>query len=47
MNKRVKHVENCGCEHHTQGTEHTHHVDEKCPTDIFVDILIESLKKDF
>ena len=47
MNDKKNHADNCGCEHHSHGEHASHHMDGKCPSDLFVDNLIEVLKKDF
>ena len=47
MNDKKNHADNCGCEHHSHVTKPSHHADGKCLSDLFVDNLIEILKKDF
>jgi len=47
MSNKKKHADDCGCEHHDHSEGSTHHMDGKCPTDSFVDKLIDNLKKEF
>ena len=47
MSNKKKHVDDCGCEHHPHGKNHSHHINGKCPTDLVFDNLIETLKKEF
>jgi len=47
MSNKKNHADDCGCEHHDHSESPTHHIGVKCPTDSFVDNLIENLKKQF
>ena len=47
MKNEKSHAEDCGCEHHSNLSTHSHHMDGHCPTDLFVDNLIDSIKKEF
>jgi len=47
MSNKKKHAENCGCEHHDHSESPSHHMNGICPTDSFVDNLIDTLKKEF
>ena len=47
MSNKKDHVDDCGCEHHTHSKNPSHHIDGKCPTDLFIDNLIDTLKKEF
>ncbi|MFX1258035.1 MAG: hypothetical protein ACFFAN_09255 [Promethearchaeota archaeon] len=47
MSNKKDHIDDCGCEHHTHAKNASHPKNGKCPTDLFVDNLIEALKKDF
>ena len=47
MKNEKSHADDCGCEHHANSSTQSHHMDGHCPTDSFVDNLIDSLKKEF
>jgi len=47
MKNEKSDVENCGCEHHSDVNSPSHHTDGHCPTDSFVNNLIDNLKKEF
>ena len=46
MSNEKKHENNCGCEHHDHSKNASHHLDGKCPADMFADNLIETIKKE-
>ena len=47
MKNEKTNADDCGCEHHSNLIIPSHHMDGHCPTDSFVDNLIDSIKKEF
>jgi len=49
MKNEKSHADDCGCEHHSDSSphSHSHHMDGHCPTDAFVNNLVDSIKKEF
>jgi hypothetical protein len=47
MKEEKSNVDDCGCEHHSKSGSHSHHLDGHCPTDAFVNNLVDSIKKEF
>jgi len=47
MSNEKKHADDCGCEHHDHSKDVSHHINGKCPADLLVDNLIDSIKKEF
>ena len=47
MNEKKQPTANdCGCEHHREVEGPTHHVDGQCPTDLWVEKMIENVKEE-
>ena len=47
MKNEKSYIDDCGCEHHSNLDSQSHHMDGHCPTDSFVNYLIDSIKKEF